>query len=448
MTDGRGVDLLVDDLFRRSAGEITASLVRRAGGLHLHAAEEAVQEAFVRALRSWPWQGVPDNPRGWLYRVAWRVALDGLEASRRRSAILAEPRSGGGAPGGGGAGPYSGGGSFPGVPPEPGVVRDDELALLLLCCATALPRITRVMLTLKIACGFSVEEIGAAFLARPATVAQRLVRARRQLREEGARPPDPTSVLLAERAPVVREVLYLLFTGGHAAAEGASAVRGELCAEAIRLGRLLLRHPGGDDPASRALLALFCLHAARLPARVGDDGVAVPLEEQDRSTWDRTLLAEGFHHLEQSARGGTITRYHLEAGVAAVHASAPSAADTDWPRIVELYDRLLDLNPSPVLRLNRAVALAEARGPEDGLDAVAAVAGDPALARYHLVPAVVGALHERLSAPERAAEAYRRALELAGSEADRIYLERRLERVVGTERAASDRVGACPEGSE
>jgi len=431
MTDSSRVPLLVDDLFRRSAGEITAVLVRRLGGAHVETVEEAVQEAFIQALRVWPWEGVPSNPRGWLYRVARRRVLDARERGRRRSAILADAWAGEASVGasgavGGGAGAHGTRGSFP----DPALVADDELALLLLCCDPALPRISQVMLTLKVGCGFSVGEIAAAFLTRPAAVAQRLVRGKRRLREEGGRPIEATAALLEARAPVVREVLYLLFTGGHAAAEGGSAVRGELCGEALRLGRLVLTY-GGDDPATRALLALFCLHAARLVARVDADGVARPLEEQDRGLWDRTLLAEGFHHLEESARGEEMTRYHLEAGIAAVHASAASSGETDWPRIVELYDRLLEIHPSPVVALNRAVALAEVRGAREGLNAVSEIAAEPALAHYHLLPAVVGALQERMGEGRRAAEHYGRALELAGSEADQAFLARRLARVAG-----------------
>jgi len=432
VSDASGVARLVEDLFRRSAGEITAVLLRRTDGLLLETAEEAVQEAFVQAWRRWPWSGVPDNPRGWLYRVASRSALDLLRTRDRRAGILDEVRRAAGADEGGaetGTLAAAGVPRLPDVLPDPERVADDELALLLLCADPALPRTTRVMLTLKLGCGFSVREIAAAFLARPATVAQRCSRAKRTLREAGLRPPEPTTALLQERAPVLREVLYLLFTGGHAAAEGEGPIRADLCGEALRLGRLMLGSGGGDTPPTRALLALCCLQAARIPARVGPDGVPRSLEEQDRSLWDRGLLAEGFHHLEESAQGPERTRYHLEAGIAAVHAAAGSWAETDWLRIVELYDRLRELHPSPVLELNRAVALAQSRGAEEGLAAVARIADDPALARYHLLPAVLGALHERLGRVERAAAAYGRALELAGSEADRTYLERRLGRL-------------------
>lgn len=420
MSDAPPVAPLVDDLFRRSAGEITAVLLRRAGGSAAGTVEEAVQEAFVEALRTWPVRGVPDNPRGWLYRVAQRRMLDAEGKRRRRSELLADAARG----------------VARGDPhrftvaadlPDPDTVADDELALLLLCCDPALPRVSQMMLTLKVGCGFSVREIAAAFLARPSTVAQRCVRAKRFLRDRGLRPPEPTAGLLRERAPVVREVLYLLFCGGHAAAEGEAPIRAELCSEAIRLGRLMLAHDGGDEPATRALVALMCLHAARLPARVDGDGLPVLLEHQDRDRWDRALLAEGFHHLEESARGDEETPYHLEAAIAAVHAAAPSVDETDWDRIVELYDDLLALRPSPVVALNRAIAVAAARGAAAGLEAVEAVADDPALERYHLLPATLGTLRERMGQPELAAEEYRAALALASSAADRAQLRRKLE---------------------
>jgi RNA polymerase sigma-70 factor (ECF subfamily) len=287
------------------------------------------------------------------------------------------------------------------------------------------------MLTLKVGCGFGVTEIAAAFLQRPTTVAQRLVRAKRLLRRRGARPPEPTPAVLVARAGVVREALYLLFTGGHAAAEGERAVRGELCGEALRLARLLLRHPRGDTPATRALAALFCLHGARLPARLDPEGTPIPLEHQDRGLWDRALLAEGFHHLQRSSEGDALTRYHLEAAIAAVHAAAPSAEETDWEEIVSLYDALLDRCPAPVVGLNRAVAVGRARGPEAGLNAVAAVAEEPSLAGYHLLPATLGTLHAEAGRRGEAVACFQAAVEQAPSEADRRYLRSRLAHVAG-----------------
>jgi RNA polymerase sigma-70 factor (ECF subfamily) len=281
------------------------------------------------------------------------------------------------------------------------------------------------VLTLKVGCGFSVDEIASSFLAKPATIAQRLVRAKRRLRETGMDVPEPTADLLRRRGPALREVVYLLFSGGHAAMEGDALVRSELCAEALRLARLMLGHPGGEHPATRALTALMCFHAARLPARTGPDGALVPLEAQDRTLWDRPLLAEGFHHLEWAAEGDDMTRYHLEAGIAAVHAAAQRPEDTDWSRVLELYDRLAALHPSGVVALNRAVAVGRVHGPEAGLSAAREAGEDPALARYHLRPAVEGAFLEELGRTDAAATAFREAAALAPSAPERHYLEAR-----------------------
>lgn len=420
MSHGPGVPRLVEDLFRRSSGEVTAVLVRRLGGAHLALAEEAVQEAFLRALRTWPYRGVPENPKGWLYRVASRFVLNALTRRKRRETLLVDA--------------WAGATHRP-LPverdlPDPQRIADDELALLLLSCDPALSRTSRVVLTLKIGCGFSVREIASAFLTSPATVAQRLVRAKRLLREQDMDPPEPTAELLRARAHVLREVVYLTFSGGHTAAEGEALVRAEICAEAIRLARLMLAHDGGDEPATRALAALMCLHAARLPARMDHDGRLVPLDAQDRSLWDRSLLAEGFHHLERAADGAEMTRYHIEAGIAAIHASAPEAAATDWIQIVDLYDLLLDRHPSPVVELNRAVAVGRAHGPEEGLAAARIAARSPTLAEFHLRPAVTGAFLEELGAVDAAAAAFREALSLCRSDPERRYLESRVERLL------------------
>lgn len=396
---------------------MAAVLTRRWGAENLEIVEEAVQEAFVQALRSWPFQGVPDNPRGWIYRVASRRASDAVRRRRRRAELLATA--------------WRGDESAPDPPlPDAERVADDELALLLLCCDAALSRTDRVVLTLKVGCGFSVDEIAASLLAKPATIAQRLVRGKRRLRETGMDVPEPTAELLRARGPVLREVVYLLFSGGHTAVEGDALVRSELCAEALRLARLMLGHAGGEHPATRALAALMCFHAARLPGRTDADGALVPLEEQDRSLWDRPLLAEGFHHLEWAAEGEEVTRYHLEAGIAAVHAAAERPEETDWPRMLEVYDRLAALHPSALVALNRAVAVGRVHGAEAGLSAALEAGADPALARYHLRPAVAGAFLEELGRTEESAAAFREAAILAPSATERHYLEGRAARVL------------------
>jgi RNA polymerase sigma-70 factor, ECF subfamily len=411
------VPTLVDDLFRRSAGEISAVLLRRLGGAGLEVVEEAVQEAFVQALRTWSYRGMPDNPRGWLYRVALRRAMDGLARGQRRDRLLATAWSGGAAP-------------PPPVLPDPDRVSDDELALLLLCCHTDLSRIDRVVLTLKVGCGFSVDEIAVAFLTKPAAIAQRLVRAKRKLRAGHRKLPDPTAALLRARGPDLREVVYLLFSGGHAAADGDALVREDLCREALRLARLMLGHTGGEHPATRALAALMCFHGARLPARTDDTGALVPLDAQDRTQWDRALLAEGFHHLERAADGDDLTRYHLEAGIAAAHAAASGPGETDWPGILKLYDALAARHHSPVVALNRAVAVGRVRGPQAGLAAAKEAAGDGRLTRYHLLPAVMGSFLDESGRRAEAAAAFQEAAALAPSVTERRYLEARAARML------------------
>ena len=417
--DGGAVGGLVAHLFRHSAGRMVAVLARRLGADRLDLAEEVVQDALLRALQTWPYRGVPDNPQGWLFQVARHRALDRLRRdgvlSAKLEALGAEwPRAADGARGRG--------------------VDDDELAMILMCCHPALPRSARVALTLKTVGGFGVEEIAAAFLARPATVAQRLVRAKRRIRAEGLRLEIPPAAALRARLEGVLDVLYLLFNEGYAAHGGDNLVRADLCSEAIRLARIVAAHPPTDRPPVHALLALMLLQASRLPARADEAGDLRLLAEQDRARWDHALTTEGLRHLERAADGETVTRYHVEAAIAACHAVAPDEASTDWPYVLRLYDDLLALAPSPVVALNRAIALAMVEGPAAGIRALEPLGRQRALARYHLLPAALGALWRRAGAPATAARYYRAALALPCSSPERRFLERRLtecERLAG-----------------
>jgi RNA polymerase sigma-70 factor (ECF subfamily) len=388
---------------------MVAALARTLGSERLDLAEEVVQEALLRALQRWPHEGIPENPEGWLYRVARNVALD---RGRRDTTLAGKldlltvefPEAGSLA--------------------EPAL--DDELALVFLCCHPALSEDSQVALVLKTAGGFSVEEIAAGFLARPSAVAQRLTRARDSLRQAGAQVELPPDDQLPQRLDAVLRAVYLLFNEGYSAHAGPTAVRAELCREAIRLADLLTASPLTERPDAHALLALLCFQASRLPARSDDDGALILLAEQDRHRWDRDLIARGFRALERAAAGETLTTYHLEAGIAAAHAAAPSFAATDWRGILDLYDQLLDLHPSPVVALNRAVAVAEVRGPAAALEALDAVADVPQLGRYYLLPATRAALLERLGRGRDAAGEYRRALELAGTEQEKRWIEARI----------------------
>jgi RNA polymerase sigma-70 factor (ECF subfamily) len=406
------VDALVEHLFRHSAGQMVSRLARWLGSARLDLAEEAVQDALVRALQSWPFGGVPAEPRAWLFQVARHRALDLIrrDASLRgklvtladRPALEADVRD--------------------------NALGDDELAMMFMCCHPSLPHAGRTALTLKTVGGFGVGEIAAAFLAEPEAIAQRLVRAKRQIREEEIAIEIPLPTELGARLESVLDVLYLLFNEGYAAHGGENLVRAKLCGEAIRLAGLLARNPATDLPAVHALLALMLLQASRLPARVDEAGDLLLLSEQDRARWDHELIAEGLDHLERAASGHEVTPYHVEAAIAAAHAVARDQASTDWQWIVRLYDDLLALKPSPVVALNRAIALAMADGPAAGIAAIERIEADPALARYYLLPAALGGLWLKRGDPARAALRYREALTRPCSAPERRFLEKQLAR--------------------
>jgi RNA polymerase sigma-70 factor (ECF subfamily) len=411
--DGAQAVELVDHLFRRSAGQMVSTLTRIFGSRNLSLAEEVVQEALVRAIETWPHRGIPENPAGWLMQVARNRALDRLRRESRLHRKLAEL---------GGLGEL---GEVRGSGPEP----DDTLSMLLMGCHPLLPPETRVTLTLKTVGGFGVEEIARALLLRPATVAQRLVRAKRLIRERKISFALPARGLTSRLASAL-EVLYLLFNEGYAAHGGDNLVRAELCEEAIRLASLLAAHSATGRPEVHALLALFLLQASRLPARSDSAGALVLLADQDRGRWDRGMIAAGLRHLERCAQGKRRTSYHLEAGIAACHAVAASSAATDWAQILALYDELLAANPSPVVALNRAVALSMVAGPQAGLAAIAGIAelaGHAQLATYYLLPATRGDLWLKCGERERAASCYRQALALPCSEPERRFMFQRLE---------------------
>jgi len=411
---GAGVPVLVDHLFRHTSGRLVAILTRALGPHRLDLVEEVVQDALIRALEVWPWQGVPDNPGGWLLQVAKHRALDRLrrEATWQRKVeeVLQVD------------------GPATGHTAAPGPDDDDQLSMILMCCHPALPREAGVALTMKTVGGFSVREIARAFLAKDATIAQRLVRAKRLIRERGIVFERPEGDALGERLDSALEVIYLMFNEGYAAFEGDALTRADVIEEAIRLAAILASRPDTDRPEVHALLALMFLHASRLPTRTDADGRLLPLAAQERSRWDRQLVSAGFRHLDRAAEGPRRTTWHLEAGIAACHAAAPTWEATDWPRILSLYDELARLTDSPVVGLNRAVAVAKVRGPEAALDELAGLDRHPALAGYYLLPATLGQLWEERGDPTRAAAEYQRALALARTTPERRFLEAKLRR--------------------
>jgi RNA polymerase sigma factor (sigma-70 family) len=407
---------LSDHLFRREAGRMVASLARTLGPRHLALAEDAVQDALVRALETWRFGALPRNPAAWLMRCARNRALDLLRrqgASLRAADALAATLE-------------AGGPAEDPAPPAPSGLPDDELRLMFSCCAPELAPAAQVAVILKYLCGFSVREIAQAFLSGEAAVEKQLYRARAALEALGALYDVGDPAQVRARLPSVQEAVYLLFNEGYHGAHPREPVREDLCAEALRLGQLLGQLPAAGGPDTQALLALLCFHAARLGARTDDDGSLLLLAEQDRGRWDRALLAEGFRRLDASAAGQRLTAWHLEAAIAAQHALAETFAATDWPAICTLYDLLAAARPSPVVALNRAIAVGMARGPAAGLAALRAIPDRERLARYPFLPAAVAEFELRAGRPGPAAEALRAALALARSPAEEAVLSRKL----------------------
>lgn len=406
---------LVDHLFRRKAGEMVASLTRVFGPERLDLAEEVVQEAMLAALATWPFRGIPDNPGGWLLTVARNRALDRLrrETLLRSKAHLIEI-----APRGEADGTFLG-----------GEIEDDQLRMIFMCAHPGIAPESRVALILKVVGGFSVDEIARALLSRSDAVAQRIVRAKKTIREERLRleiPADPR--MLEERLDTALEVLYLMFNEGYTAAGGEALIREEICGEAIRLARLLAARTGTAVPKTRALLALMLFQAARFPARHGAGGSMILLGDQDRTLWDRASIAEGFQRFAESIGGDELSHFHVEAAIAAVHVEADCFERTDWRRLVDLYDQLLRIRPSPVAVLNRSVAIGRLEGPARGLEALQEIAADPRLGGYALVPSVMGDYWLQLGEHDRAAAALEQALRMPMSVPERTLLEQKLAR--------------------
>jgi RNA polymerase sigma-70 factor (ECF subfamily) len=412
------VEQVTEHLFRHESGKLVSVLTGIFGIERLQLVEDVVQEALVRAFQTWPYDGVPDNPAAWLMQTARNRALDAIRREKlfhtKQTEItatieqrLSEPADAEG-------------------PMFDDEIKDGRLRLIFACCHPVLPPEAQTALALKTLCGFSPGEIAKAFLTSEAAVAKRLTRARQKLQEEKIAFEIPAGAELSTRLDGVRQTLYLLFNEGYKASGGDTLVRVDLCDEAIRLASILAGHPAGDRPRTHALLALMLLNAARHSARTDEAGNMLRLRDQDRSRWDRALIARGVEHLGRSATGEEISTYHLEAGIASCHCMAPSEAATDWPRILSLYDRLLQIDGSPIVALNRAVALANVQGPEAGIEAVECVARDGHLESYYLLHAVLGEFEARRSRFPEAAAHLRRALELTELHFERTFLENRL----------------------
>ena len=406
----------VDAVYRADSRRVLATLIRLLGDFDR--AEEALHDAFMAALERWPRDGVPANPRAWLVSTGRFKAIDALrrrarfDASQGELARRLEQDT-------------------PEVDDE--AVTDDRLRLIFTCCHPALPPDARVALTLREVCGLTTEEIARAFLTTAPTVAQRIVRAKAKIRDARIPYQVPARAELADRLESVLPVIYLVFNEGYSASSGATLTRHDVSAEAIRLGRLLLELlPAPPEPEAVGLLALMLLHESRRAARTSPEGELILLSEQDRTRWDRVLIEEGAALVRRALASRRPGPYALQSAIAAVHAEAPGPDATDWPQIVALYDLLLEIDPSPVIELNRSAAIAMRDGPGAGLALIETILDRGDLADYHLAHSARADLYRRLNRPHEAAEAYRRALSLARQEPERRFLERRLAEVSGS----------------
>src|SRR5215469_11407644 len=402
----------IETLYRSESGRVLATLVRLLGDLDL--AEEAMHEAFAAALESWPQTGIPDRPRPWLISTARFKAIDGIrrrarfDATQRDLALYMEAR-------------------INEASLDNGEIEDDRLRLIFTCCHSALPPEGQLALTLREICGLTTEEIARAFLVTPATLAQRIVRAKAKIRETPIPYEVPAPEELPERLGAVLQVIYLVFNEGYSARAGAEVTRAELTGEAIRLGRLLTELQ--PEPEVIGLLALMLLQESRRAARTSPTGELILLENQDRALWNREQIAEGVAFVEKALKSRRFGSYTLQAAIAAVHAEAESTAATDWRQIVALYNQLVRIQPSPVVHLNRAVAIAECDGPETGLAHINALLEHGELANYYLSHSARAELYRRLGRTAEARSSYEKALALTQQEPERQFLQERIRQL-------------------
>jgi RNA polymerase sigma factor (sigma-70 family) len=407
-----------EHLFRRESGRMIATLTRIFGVHNLPLAEDVVQDAFCRALEVWKFRGVPENPSAWLMTTAKNRALDVLR--RERTARTFAPELGRLL-----ESEWTLATAVEEVFSEHSI-KDDQLRMMFSCCHPRLREDAQVALVLHILCGFTVDEIASAFVASHSAIEKRITRAKKVLADSKRLFDVESASEFPARLPAVQRALYLLFNEGYHGASAETAVRADLCREAMRLASMLLEHPLGKIPSSYALAALMCLDASRLPARVDASGELTSLFDQDRSHWDQRLIAEGLELLELSAAGPELTDYHVEAAIASVHARAKRVEDTDWGAIVSMYDTLMNIHPSPIVALNRAIAVAQSEGAERGLEEIALIGDRERLASYPFYFAALGELEFRLGHGDTASEHFRAARALARNPMERRFLDQRI----------------------
>jgi RNA polymerase sigma-70 factor (ECF subfamily) len=406
---------LVEHFFRHEAGRLVSVLTRLFGWRNFDLVEDMVQATLLDALQSWRVHGPPDNPSAWAHRVAKNKVLDALRRDQIGRRVTHEWAA---------ARPlHDAGLDALFLDSE---IEDSQLRMMFACCHPRLARENQLALTLKALCGFGNSEIARALLVAEETVKKRLQRATRDLIDQGVSLDPPEAGELPQRLDAVHQVLYLLFNEGHSSSEGETAIRTDLCEEAARLCHLLCSHRRCSTPATRALLALMLFHAARLDARLDHRGCVLLMEDQDRSKWDRRLIQRATELLAESAEGTVVSSFHLEAGIALHHCSAPSYAATDWPAILRLYDALLTQHHSPVYLLNRAIVVAQIAGPRAGLRALREAGPDAALVHYHLYDATLGELYRRAGQLDQARHHLEAAKQKTNSPHDREIIERRL----------------------
>jgi RNA polymerase sigma factor (sigma-70 family) len=408
------VSATVEHLFRHEWGKLVATLTRIFGIEHLTLAEDVVQEALARALQTWPFYGVPQNPSAWIMRASRNLALDVVRRQkvfREKEAEIIRLME------------HSD--STPEVLDE-GEIGDDRLRMMFVCCHPAIPPEAQIAMALKTLGGFSPLEISRAFLTSEAAIAKRLTRAKQKIRQEQIPFEIPAGDELARRLDAVLKSLYLLYNEGYKASTGATLIREEICEEAIRLTRLLARHHAGNQPRTHALLALMLLNTARIPSRTDSEGNLLRLEEQDRTKWNHSMVAEGMFHFSQSASGSEVSEYHLQAAIAACHCSATDFSATDWPQILSLYDLLLEFDDSPVVALNRAVAVAHVHGLDAAMECAEKIRNSGQLDSYYLLYAVLGDLEARRENFSAARKYFLQSLKLADLESEQIFLQKRI----------------------